>query len=240
VGVSIAARDTALHALVPVERLLRRAEPDAVPDLLELRAALESTAGRTVTRGRAARFLALTQTSIDRWIVDGAIPTVIDIDGKTMVPTRELVRLRVEMDDARRQGAQRPLGVVVRQRRERAKALPLGEIAPPELLAELVSTGHRRAEVVDLAVHRLLARDLDERVIAIARWQLEAAAQDGVLHAVWAERWRVLLGRAPAALRASIADDTVEAARLRQTSPFKGLVPHEDRRALMHRLVGAA
>ena len=235
-----AARDTALHALLPVERLLRHADPAAVPDLLELRVALESTAGRTVTRGRAARFLALTQTSVDRWIADGAIPTVIDIDGKTMVPTRELVRLRVEMDAARWQGAQRPLGVVVRQRRERAKAVPLGEIAPPELLAELASTGHRRAEVVDLAVHRLLARDLDERAIAIARWQLEAAAQDGVLHAVWAERWRTLLERAPTELCASITADTVEAARLRQTSPFKGLVAHEDRRALMHRLVGAA
>ena len=235
-----AARDTALHALLPVERLLRRADPAAVADLLELRAALESTAGRTVTRGRAARFLAPTQTSVDRWIADGAIPTVIDLDGKTMVPTRELVRLRVEMDAARRQGAQRPLGVVVRQRRERAQAVPLGEIAPPELLAELASTGHRRAEVVDLAVHRLLARDLDERAIAIARWQLEAAAQDGLLHAVWAERWRTLLGREPTELRASITADTVEAARLRQTSPFKGLVPHEDRRALMHRLVGAA
>ena len=203
-----AARDTALHALLPVERLLRHADPAAVSDLLELRVALESTAGRTVTRGRAARFLALTQTSVDRWIADGAIPTVIDIDGKTMVPTRELVRLRVEMDAARWQGAQRPLGVVVRQRRERAKAVPLGEIAPPELLAELASTGHRRAEVVDLAVHRLLARDLDER--------------------------------APTELCASITADTVEAARLRQTSPFKGLVAHEDRRALMHRLVGAA
>ena len=235
-----AARDTALHALLPVERLLRHADPAAVPDLLELRVALESTAGRTITRGRAARFLALTQTSVDRWIADGAIPTVIDIDGKTMVPTRELVRLRVEMDAARWQGAQRPLGVVVRQRRERAKAVPLGEIAPPELLAELASTGHRRAEVVDLAVHRLLARDLDERAIAIARWQLEAAAQDGVLHAVWAERWRTLLERAPTELCASITADTVEAARLRQTSPFKGLVAHEDRRALMHRLVGAA
>ena len=157
-----------------------------------------------------------------------------------MVPTRELVRLRVEMDAARWQGAQRPLGVVVRQRRERAKAVPLGEIAPPELLAELASTGHRRAEVVDLAVHRLLARDLDERAIAIARWQLEAAAQDGVRQAVWAERWRTLLERAPTELCASITADTVEAARLRQTSPFKGLVAHEDRRALMHRLVGAA
>ena len=113
-------------------------------------------------------------------------------------------------------------------------------IGDSELLAELASTGHRRAEVVDLAVHRLLARDLDERAIAIARWQLEAAAQDGVLHAVWAERWRTLLERAPTELCASITADTVEAARLRQTSPFKGLVAHEDRRALMHRLVGAA
>jgi len=237
---STAARDTALHALVPVERLLRRAEPGDVPDLLDLRAALESTAGRTVTRGRAARFLALTQTSIDRWIADGAIPTVLDIDGKTMVPTRELVRLRVEMDDARRQGAQRPLSVVVRRRRDRAKQLSFDDIAPPDLLADLTSPGHRRAEVVDLAVHRLLLQDLDERAIAIARWQLEAAADDGALHAVWAERWRALLDLVPRELSAVIAADTAEGARLRQTSPFKGLVPHEDRRALMRHLAEAA
>lgn len=237
---STAARDTALHALVPVERLLRRADPADVPDLLELRSALESTAGRTVTRGRAARFLVLTQTSIDRWIADGAIPTVIDVDGKTMVPTRELVRLRVEMDDARRAGAQRPLGVVVRQRRARARQVPFDELAPPDLTAQLLSPGHRRAEVVDLAVHRLLLQDLDARAIAVARWQLEAAAADGVLHAVWAERWRELFELAPEQLREAIAADTMEGARLRQTSPFKGLVPYENRRALMQHLAEAA
>lgn len=237
---STAARDTALHALVPVERLLRRAEPDDVADLLELRAALESTAGRTVSRGRAARFLALTQTSIDRWIADGAIPTVMDTNGKTMVPTRELMRLRVEMDDARRCGAQRPLGVVVRRRRERAASTPFHEIVPPGLLADLGSVGHRRAEVVDLAVHRLISGDLDERAVAIARWQLDAAVTDGVLHEAWAERWRTLLGHPPDELRDVISADTPEAARLRQTSPFKGLVPHEHRRALLQFLVDAA
>lgn len=237
---STAARDTALHALVSVERLLRRADPDAVPDLLELRAALESTAGRTVTRGRAARLLALTQTSVDRWIVDGAIPTVIDIDGRTMVPTRELIRLRVEMDEERRRGAQRPLSVVVRQRREAARSLPLAEIAPSLLRAEIASPGHRRAEVIDLVMHRLLAHELSERDLEVARWQLDQSEATGLVDRVWAERWRVLLGQTIDAVRGDLVADTAAAARLRQSSPFKGLLRYEDRRALLVTLDGAA
>lgn len=230
---STAARDTALHALVSVERLLRRADPDAVPDLLELRAALESTAGRMVTRGRAARLLALTQTSVDRWIVDGAIPTVTDVDGRTMVPTRELMRLRVEMDEERRRGIQRPLGVVVRQRREAAASLPLDEIAPSSLRAEIASPGHRRAEVIDLVIHRLLARELSERDLEVARWQLNQSEATGLVDSVWVERWRVLLGQTIDAVRGDLVADTATAARLRQNSPFKGLLQYEDRRALL-------
>ena len=237
---STAARDTALHALVSVERLLRRADLDTVPDLLQLRAALESTAGRTVTRGRAARFLALTQTSVDRWIVDGAIPTVTDVDGRTMVPTRELIRLRVEMDEERRRGAQRPLGVVVRQRRTAAGSLPFDEIAPLFLRAEIASRGHRRAEVIDLVMHRLLARELTERDLEIARWQLDQAETTGLVDRVWAERWRILLGQTLAAVKSNLIADTVDAARLRQSSPFKGLLRYEDRRALLVALGGAA
>ncbi|MEI6137599.1 MAG: hypothetical protein WCQ48_09365 [Chloroflexota bacterium] len=230
---STAARDTALHALVSVERLLRRADPAAVPDLLEVRAAFESTAGRTVTRGRAARLLALSQTSVDRWIVDGAIPTVTDVDGRTMVPTRELIRLRVEMDEERRRGIQRPLGVVVRRRREAAASLPLDEIAPSLLRAEIASPGHRRAEVIDLVMHRLLARELSERDLEVARWQLDQSETTGLMDRVWAERWRVLLGQTIDAVRGDLVADTAAAARLRQSSPFKGLLRYEDRRALL-------
>lgn len=228
-----AARDTALHALLPVERLLRRADPAAVPDLLELRVALESTAGRTVTRGRAARFLALTQTSVDRWIADGAIPTVIDIDGKTMVPTRELVRLRVEMDAARWQGAQRPLGVVVRQRRTAAAALPVETFIVP---SGDVRHGHRRAEITDLAVHRLIEHGLTPLEIAIAQWQLETARAEGRLHPSWYSAWREGFDAGEDRIHAMLVEDSADAASLRQTSPFKGQARHEDRRRLFDAL----
>lgn len=227
------ARDTALEALVPVERLVRGADPEAVADLLETRRGLEAIAGRTVTRGRAARFLGVTQTTVDRWIEDGGVPTVLDPGGRIAVPTRELVRLRVEADDERRRGAQRPLGAVIRRRRQAAAALPFTAIAPPRLRDDLRSTGHRRAEVVDLAVHRLIAGDLTAREVAIARWQLERSAADGLTHPRWAERWRGLLGRSVDDVRDAITADSAEAARLRQTSPFKGLAGHEERRALL-------
>ena len=236
---SLATRDTALHALVPVERLLRRATPDDVADLLDLRAALESTAGRTVTRGRAARFLGITQTSVDRWIADGAIPTVIDVDGRTTVPTRELVRVRVEMDEERARGLQRPLGAVVRRRREEAAALPLEAIVTPQLRKARRASDHRRAEAADLAVHRLIARSLTEKDIAVARWQLERSAAEGLTHATWAERWRELLSGPVDDVRAVLMADDPAAARMRQTSPFKGVIRHDHRRAVLASLDGA-
>ena len=236
---STAARDTALHALVSVERLLRRADPDAVPDLLELRAALESTAGRTVTRGRAARLLALTQTSVDRWIVDGAIPTVTDVDGRTMVPTRELIRLRVEMDEERRRGMQRPLGVVVRQRREAASVLPIAELLP---VASEADRGHRQAEIADLVVHRLIERGLTPLQIAIARWQLEQAHDSARLHPSWYAAWLSVFDAGDDRVREVLIEDSPAAASLRQTSPSKGQLGHEDRRrlfAVLHESVTA-
>lgn len=220
-------RDIALAALVPVERLLRQAEPAEVPDLLEARAGLEAIAGRTATRGRAARFLALTQTSIDRWIEDGAVPTVLDPSGRTMVPTRELVRLRVDVDVERAAGFRRPLGRVVRRRRAAAAAIPLDD-----LLADLAApfVGHRQAEAADLVVHRLIERDLTRRDIAIARWQLERARAAGDVHPHWHAAWREVLDGGEARVREALTADSPEAASLRQTSPFKGRLGHEERR----------
>lgn len=229
----MATRDTALHALVPVERLLRRAAPDDVADLLDLRAALESTAGRTVTRGRAARFLGITQTSVDRWIADGAIPTVIDVDGRAMVPTRELVRLRVEMDEERARGVQRPLGAVVRRRRAEAAAIPVGDLLPDDAAPW---SGHRQATVGDLVVHRLIERELEPLDIAIALWQLQHARDEGRLDPRWYAAWREVFDAGERAVRAALVEDTAHAASLRQTSPFKGLVAHEQRRRALEAL----
>ncbi len=223
------ARDTALAALVPVERLLRGAAPEEVPDLLETRAALEAIAGRTVTRGRAARFLGITQTSVDRWIGDGAIPTVIDPSGRATVPTRELVRLRVDVDAERAAGSRRPLGRVVRRRREAAAAVPIHD-----LLADLDASpvGHRRAEAADILVHRLIARGLTARDIEVARWQLERAHAAGDLHPHWHAAWREVFDGGEDRIRQVLTADSPEAASLRQTSPFKGRLGHEERRRM--------
>lgn len=220
-------RDTALAALVPVERLLRDADPAHVPDLLEVRAELEGIAGRTVTRGRAARFLGLTQTSIDRWIADGAIPSVLDPAGRTVVPTRELVRLRLEVDAEREAGSRRPLGRVVRRRRAAAAAVPIEGLIRD---VDAVPVGHRQAEVADLLVHRLIARRLSPREIAVARWQLERAHAAGELHSHWHAAWREVLDGGEERVREVLTADAPEAASLRQTSPFKGRLGHEERR----------
>jgi hypothetical protein len=220
-------RDSALEALVPVERMLRRAEPAAVDDLLELRARLEAIAGRTVTRGRAARFLGLTQTSIDRWIDDGAVPTVPERTGRTMVPTRELVRLRVEMDAERVAGSQRPLSRVVRRRRAAAAEIAMADLVPKPMTSP---SGHRRAEVGDLLIHRLIERGLTPLDIAIARWQLDRALEAGDLHPQWHAAWREVLDGGEKRVRTVLSEDSAEAASLRQTSPFKGRLGHEERR----------
>lgn len=220
-------RDSALAGLVPVERLLRGAAPTDIPDLLETRVVLEAIAGNTVTRGRAGRFLGITQTSVDRWIKEGAIPTVIDPSGRVMVPTREAVRLRVEVEEAREAGSRRPLGRAVRRRREAAAAVPVRD-----LLTDLDGplAGHRQAEVADLLMHRLIARALTARDIEVARWQLERSHATGDLHPYWHAAWREILAGGEERVLEVLTEDSPEAASLRQTSPFKGLLGHEERR----------
>jgi hypothetical protein len=92
---------------------------------------------------------------------------------------------------------------------------------------------HRIIEARSLAMHCLIARKItaDPGLLAAARRKLAGWAArygDGVPRAL--EEWRVILDRPWAEIAALITDAGESAARLRQSSPFAGVLTPAERR----------
>lgn len=123
----------------------------------------------------------------------------------------------------------------MRRMRARRRAAGLKSVVawvPQEPLPPLYSS-HRRLEARSLAMHAIIARKIerDPRLLAIprrnlrrwsARWQGEAPA--------WIEEWRRILAQPWPRIAALITDPGERAARLRQSSPFAGVLTAEERR----------
>ncbi len=93
---------------------------------------------------------------------------------------------------------------------------------------------HRRREIQSLELHRRIARRLEEDTAAVIqkargnlqRW-LSMRPDDG-LSVTWRE-WESLLGEmSPGELGAFLISDSQRAVRLRQSSPFAGVIPAQD------------
>jgi len=85
---------------------------------------------------------------------------------------------------------------------------------------------HRMAEERSLALHREVARRLEERpeLLEVARARVEGWLRDGSVAATWVRRWRELLSRPLDEVIAVITDEGEKARDLRQSSPFAGVV----------------
>lgn len=96
---------------------------------------------------------------------------------------------------------------------------------------------HRVAEERSLALHREVARRLEERpeLLEIARARVEAWCREGGAAAPWARRWRELLQGSVAEVTAVITDDSEEARGLRQCSPFAGIIDPRTRWEILRR-----
>jgi hypothetical protein len=89
---------------------------------------------------------------------------------------------------------------------------------------------HRTPELRSIAFHRLVAEQLDDEVIALARTRVEGwLAHGGPVAGASARRWRSLLARRPADLATALTEDTEEMRELRQSTPFAGAVSPEER-----------
>lgn len=92
---------------------------------------------------------------------------------------------------------------------------------------------HRTIEARSLAMHCLIARKIeaDRRLLTVARRNLEkwiARYGEGAPRAL--QEWREILGRPWPEIAALITDADEAAARLRQSSPFAGVLTSAERR----------
>lgn len=60
---------------------------------------------------------------------------------------------------------------------------------------------------------------------------------EGTSTSVWLERWRRVLDRGPEAVMQALTSTAPEAVELRQNSPFAGVLPEDERRAVLDSFV---
>jgi len=121
----------------------------------------------------------------------------------------------------------------LRARRKRAglkvvsRWVPAGEAPAP------VHSSHRLAEARSLAMHSLIAERIasDPRKLEIARHNLESwAKRRSEPRPRWHHEWQALLRRPWPEIAALISEPSERAARLRQSSPFAGVLTPQERR----------
>ncbi|MEW6581965.1 MAG: hypothetical protein AB1416_04310 [Actinomycetota bacterium] len=211
---------------------LRRAELEGAPEEVgDVREDIERIVGRTVGRAMSARILGISQTALDRHVRAGDVPAVTTPAGRRELPLSELVRLAIEVDDARRSGAgEHPLASVLSSRRDRARRLMRHTVAAGH---GSPADPHRLAALRGLGIHRAIASRLDEQTITDARRRLRRWRQEGRIDERWAREWEQVLARPIREIREIITADDQAATDLRQSSPFAGvLTPAEHRRVV--------
>ena len=109
--------------------------PAAAERLAPVRANLERTIGRTVTRAMAARLLGVSQTALDRWVESGDVAAVMTRSGRQEIPLYALVGLIETVDRLRQGGDPHALASALNAERRHAEELDLGRDSRRELAA---------------------------------------------------------------------------------------------------------
>jgi hypothetical protein len=126
----------------------------------------------------------------------------------------------------------------MRLMRARRKALGLRPVVTwvgedPEAAAPW--SRHRLLEARSLAMHAVIAQKIanDPALLAVARRNLDRwQAQRPKSPPRWLHEWRSILERPWPAVAARLTDLTEDGARLRQSSPFAGVLTPEERRRI--------
>lgn len=201
-----------------VARLRRahRRHPDD-EDLAAVRLDLERAAGPTVGRAATARLLGVSQTALDRWIRAGKVPAVITPSGRREVPVAAVADLLDAL-------AERP------ERERHPLAAVLGTTGGERPRSPRAPRDHQTAVEHGLAYHRAVARRLDDAVVADALTRLRRWRADGRIHSRYADAWEELLTGPRSRLLRTLRADDEDAAALRQSSPFAGVLSEDERR----------
>lgn len=204
---------------------LRRAGREAPHsrDIVVVRSNLERSLGGTVSRALAARLLGVSHTAFNRWVDQGDIPVVYGLSGRMEVPVPALLDIHEECSgsDADGHAAAHPLQPIMAAARRRAATIDRVPVA---------DRGHRKAEQLGLAYHRVVAGRLTARALDAARHQIWQWRHEGKLDDRYAEEWEQLLSRPASQVAAAIVEDSDRGAELRQSSPFAGVLSEPERR----------
>ncbi|WP_324320298.1 hypothetical protein [Povalibacter sp.] len=103
---------------------------------------------------------------------------------------------------------------------------------PNESTAISTYSSHRLLDARSLAMHAVIARKIerDPQLLEIARRNVERWSSARRSHVpTWLEEWRQLLSQPWQNVAAIITDPGENAARLRQSSPFAGILTHRER-----------
>jgi len=94
--------------------------------------------------------------------------------------------------------------------------------------------GHRTAELRSIALHRLVVERLDLDAVGRACERVEGwLAADGPVDHRWAAQWSDLLRLPLSELKARLVEDSESMRDLRQSTPFAGVVPEDERRQIL-------
>jgi len=122
----------------------------------------------------------------------------------------------------------------MRRMRARRKSAGLKEViawVPSEPIAPQRYSTHRLLEARSLAMHALIAGKLarDPSLLSKPRQNLENWSARWQHPPRWVQEWRQILGLPWQQIAALIAEPSERAARLRQSSPFAGILTPEER-----------
>jgi hypothetical protein len=121
----------------------------------------------------------------------------------------------------------------MRARRKTAGLRSVSSWQPIALAARALYSPHRLLEARSLAMHALIAAKIanDPALLIKPRQNLERwSVRWGSNPPRWAVEWRDILGRPWSEVAALIGEPSENAARLRQSSPFAGVLTAEERK----------
>lgn len=120
----------------------------------------------------------------------------------------------------------------LRERRKAAGLKPVVAWVSNETRAAPTYSSHRLLDARSLAMHAVIARKIERepKLLRIAHKNVQRwTAQRGTDTPAWLTEWRKILDQPWQSIAALITEPSENGARLRQSSPFAGILTNQER-----------